>query len=424
MPTQNGWSSSSMNSTRRRSGDKPLQRRPAASSFGFSWAFSSQRWRWRSLTTGSPYARYTAGVGFEDRVVRAEALRAALVDDVTLVVHQRDHRMRRRRVHLGRVRAGEVHHVAGELDGHRLQAEADAKARDVVLAGEPCCGDLAFETALAEAAGDQHAVELGEPTRCQKSLDIFGLDPVDLDLGPVVEAGVLQALDNRQICIGQADVLADEADLHRLDRLLDHRHDFTPRFEIDRRIEAQHIADDVVETLVVQDQRQLVDVSGIGGVDHGTLVDIAEVGDLALQVVAERLFTATHDHVGLDATAAQLGDRVLRRLGLLLSRRSDERHQRHVEVADVVATGFLAELADRLEKGKDLDVAHGAADLGDHDIDVVIRQPVDAPLDLVGDVRDDLHGLSQVVAAALGGQHGLVDGSGRCVGVAASAVRR
>ena len=51
-------------------------------------------------------------------------------------------------------------------------------------------------------------------------------------------------------------------------------------------VEAQHLADDVVEALVVEDQRQLVDVAGVGGVDDGALVDVAEVGDLALQVVA------------------------------------------------------------------------------------------------------------------------------------------
>ena len=140
--------------------------------------------------------------------------------------------------------------------------------------------------------------------------------------------------------------------------------------------------------------------------------------DLALQVVAERLLAAAHDHVGLDAAAAQFGDRVLRRLGLLLAGRTDERHQRHVDVADVVAPGFLAELTDRLEERKDLDVADGAADLGDDHVDVVGGQAMDAPLDLVGDVRDDLHGLAEVVAATLGGEHRLVDRSGRGIGVA------
>ena len=52
---------------------------------------------------------------------------------------------------------------------------------------------------------------------------------------------------------------------------------------------------------------------------------------------------------------------------------TDERHQRDVEVADVVAAGVLAELADRLEERQDLDVADRAADLGDHDVDVVGR---------------------------------------------------
>ena len=54
-------------------------------------------------------------------------------------------------------------------------------------------------------------------------------------------------------------------------------------------------------------------------------------------------------------------------------RRADERHQRDVDVADVVAAGVLAELADRLEEREDLDVADRAADLGDHDVDVVGR---------------------------------------------------
>ena len=77
-----------------------------------------------------------------------------------------------------------------------------------------------------------------------------------------------------------------------------------------------------------------------------------------------------------------------------------------MDVAHVVAPGLLAELADRLEEGQDLDVADGAADLGDHDVDLVGGETGDAPLDLVGDVGDDLHGLAEVVAAALGGEHG------------------
>ena len=168
----------------------------------------------------------------------------------------------------------------------------------------------------------------------------------------------------------------------------------------------------------MQDQRQLVDVRGVGGVDDRRLGDVAEAGDLALEVVGDRLLAAAHDHVGLDAAAAQLGDRVLRGLGLLLARRADERHERDVDVADVVAADVVAELADRLEERQDLDVADGAADLGDHHVDVVGGDPLDAALDLVGDVRDHLDGLAEVVATTLGGEHRLVDRAGGGVRVA------
>ena len=42
-----------------------------------------------------------------------------------------------------------------------------------------------------------------------------------------------------------------------------------------------------------------------------------------------------------------------------------------MDVAHVVAADVVAELPDRLEERQDLDVADGAADLGDHDVDVV-----------------------------------------------------
>ena len=90
-------------------------------------------------------------------------------------------------------------------------------------------------------------------------------------------------------------------------------------------------------------------------------------------------------------------------------------HERHVHVEDVLAADLVAELPDRLEEREDLDVADGAADLGDHDVDVVGGERVDARLDLVGDVRDHLHGLAQVLAPPFLGEHGLVDRSGRRV---------
>ena len=90
----------------------------------------------------------------------------------------------------------------------------------------------------------------------------------------------------------------------------------------------------------------------------------------------------------------------------------------HVAPADVVA-----ELADGLEEGQALDVAHRAADLGDDHVDIgVAGHPGDALLDLVGDVRDHLHRAAQVVALAFLADDVVVDGAGGDVGVAGEAL--
>jgi hypothetical protein len=73
-----------------------------------------------------------------------------------------------------------------------------------------------------------------------------------------------------------------------------------------------------------------------------------------------------------------------------------------VEVEEVVTANLGAELADRFEEGQALDVADRAADLDDHHVDVgVLGHGPDPELDLVGDVRDDLDGLAEVVAPTL-----------------------
>ena len=148
--------------------------------------------------------RGNLGARFEHGVVGAEAHRAALVGDVELVVHQVDDRVLGGRVHLGRVGIGEPEHVAAELDGHRVQAEAQPEARHAFLAGVAGGGDLALEAAGAEPAGDHHPVEVGEPPGGEQTLDLLGLDPVDLHRRAVVEGGVLERLDDRQVGVGQA----------------------------------------------------------------------------------------------------------------------------------------------------------------------------------------------------------------------------
>jgi hypothetical protein len=57
-----------------------------------------------------------------------------------------------------------------------------------------------------------------------------------------------------------------------------------------------------------------------------------------------------------------------------------------------------ADLADRLEERLRFDVADRSADFDERDV-VTLRRLVDAVLDLVGDVRNDLDGRAEIVAA-------------------------
>jgi hypothetical protein len=92
-------------------------------------------------------------------------LAGALLDAAVAVLplgDQRDDRVRRVGIELGRVRVRERRAVARVLDHGELHAEADAEVRDAVLARVADRLDLAFDAALAEAARHEDRVHAGE----------------------------------------------------------------------------------------------------------------------------------------------------------------------------------------------------------------------------------------------------------------------
>ena len=132
--------------------------------------------------------------------------------------------------------------------------------------------------------------------------------------------------------------------------------------------------------------------------------------------VRERALRAAHEHVRGDADAPQLVDRVLGGLCLQLARVADVGHERQVDEHAAPASHVDGELTNRLEKRQRLDVADGAADLGDDEVNVRgLGDQRDALLDLIGDVRHDLDGAPEVVTPALAPDHRVVDPPGRDV---------
>src|SRR5438552_7781910 len=113
-----------------------------------------------------------ARAGDEPTVVFAEPHRPALVDDPALGVEERDDGIRRLGVELGGVRLVAAEVVAGELDGHDMQAEAEPEVGDAAGAGEAGGLDLALDAALTEAAGHDDAVDVGEELVRATALDV------------------------------------------------------------------------------------------------------------------------------------------------------------------------------------------------------------------------------------------------------------
>ena len=216
-----------------------------------------------------------------------------------------------------------------------------------------------------------------------------------------VDAGVAQRLGQRLVGVLQVDVLADHGDVDLVLRVARARAtSLRPRRQVGGLAPGlQLVADDLVQPLLVQHQRDLVDDVDVPGRDHRRLLHVGEQRDLAALVLRQRTLGAAQQRVGLDADAAQLLHGVLGRLGLDLARGGDVGHQRQVDVAALL----------RPARGPSGGWPRGTAatrcrppcrrsrrcHLG------VAGAALDAGLDLVGDVRDDLHGAAEVVAAAL-----------------------
>ena len=172
-----------------------------------------------------------------------------------------------------------------------------------------------------------------------------------------------------------------------------------------------------VHTFMGEHQRHFVNRRHVLRRDHRLFRHVAEQRNLRLDVLRQETVGAAQQNIRLNSDAQQFFHRVLRRLGLQFLRRRNKRHQRHVHKQRVLAPQFLPHLPDRFDERQRLDVAHRAADLDDRDIHI-LRDLLHRRLDLVGDVRNHLHRLAQVVAAPLFGDDLLVDPPGRPVVVA------
>src|SRR5262249_60225998 len=101
-------------------------------------------------------------------------------------------------------------HVPCELRDGAVQAQADAEIRDLPLAGDAAGKDLALPPARAEAAGDEHAVNLLELAAGLFERHALRVDPPDLDEAAVVDACVLERLWHGEVRVVEVYIPADK----------------------------------------------------------------------------------------------------------------------------------------------------------------------------------------------------------------------
>ena len=112
------------------------------------------------------------------------------------------------------------------------------------------------------------------------------------------------------------------------------------------------------------------------------------------------MLAPAYDDVRLDSHALQLLHACLRRLGLHFLGCAQVGNQRHMNQYGIFVSDLVLELADGLQEGLALDVAHRAADLDNGNAHVrVSKVSVETALDFVCDVRNHLHGTAAVIAA-------------------------
>src|SRR5208283_4075626 len=272
-----------------------------------------------------------------------------------------------------RVRAFDAGERARRLDHGHLHAEANAEVGHLALPREARRLDLALGPALSEAAGNENAVNVLELRGRVGAFENLRLDPVEIDLDAIGEAAVRQGLDEALISVLHSGVFADDGDPDLALGIVDALRHRVPAAHVGTRrgLDAEGCEHLRVEPCGVIEARHVINVRRVARLDHGALAHVAEERELAALLAWDLAVATTEQNVRLNADRAQFLDRMLRRFRLQLAGARNEGQKRQVDV-DAMALGeVVAELADRLEEGQALDVAHRAADLDQREIGAV-----------------------------------------------------
>ncbi len=180
----------------------------------------------------------------------------------------------------------ELEDVAGEFNGGNLHAQAKAQVGNLVLAGVSGGLDFALDAPLAKAARHQDAAQPFQHLLRPEFLNRLRLDFLDLHPAIVGHSAVGDGFIDRFVGVVQLDVFADNADADAMARRQELADDFLPMRHVGRRrVQMEQPADQVIDPLALEHQRQFVNgVLDVGFLDHRLVRDVAEDGDFLAQI--------------------------------------------------------------------------------------------------------------------------------------------
>ncbi len=166
------------------------------------------------------------------------------------------------------------------------------------------------------------------------------------------------------------------------------------------RVQPKAFADDIVQTLVLQRKRDLIQKRKIQVLDHAVFIDVAEKRDLLFNIVADRPFGTENNNVRLNADGEEFLDAVLGRLRLMFMGTDQIRNQGNMDKQAVVSADLRRKLTDGLQKRLALNIADRAAHFNDRYVNIVLPV-IDTGFDFVGNMGDHLNRTPIVIAVAL-----------------------
>src|SRR5216684_2785516 len=190
-----------------------------------------------------------------------------------------NHAMRRRRIEFAGVCLRQSNHVAGKFNAGSLHAQTDAEVRNLFLPGITDSDQHPLDTAFAKTTRDENSVVTFELSVAGlvASLQPLSLNPIHLQLKIVRQRAVYQRLLQRLVGILVLDVFTDNADGHRILRVVNTMNNIRPLGEIAvARLQVEVFQDQRVDTLIREHKGNLVDGSHVFRSNDGLFSDVAK----------------------------------------------------------------------------------------------------------------------------------------------------